>query len=67
MVAAGKAVLLDVRTTQEHEKQHIPGSLFVPLYSDVKGETFFDNLKRVVMAVGFAMRATGLCLGCSCV
>lgn len=59
MVDAGKAVLLDIRTTVEHERQHIPGSVFVPLYSDVQGTTFFDNLKRVVMAVGFAMRATG--------
>jgi hypothetical protein len=34
------------------------GSVNVPLFRGVQGNTAFDNVKKLVMA-GFAMRATG--------
>lgn len=53
------AVLVDVRVPWDFEKQHIEGAVSVPLYRGVAGKTPWDTVKRAVMAVGFAMKATG--------
>ncbi len=42
------------------------GAISLPLYRYVEGTSFWDNVKKAAMAVGFAMRATGAC-GEACV
>lgn len=49
--------LVDVRVASNFEKDHIAGSINIPLYRDVQGNRAVDNLKRLAMA-SFAMRAT---------
>ena len=53
------AILVDCRVGWDYETQHIEGAVSVPLYRGVAGKTAWDTVKRAVMAVGFAMRATG--------
>ena len=53
------ALLVDCRVGWDYETQHIEGAVSVPLYRGVAGKTAWDTVKRAVMAVGFAMRATG--------
>lgn len=52
-----KATMLDVRTKKAYDQGHPVGSMNVPLFRPVMGDTKYDNLKRLVMA-GFAMEAT---------
>lgn len=40
-------------------KVHAAGAISLPLYRYVEGTSFWDNVKKAAMAVGFAMRATG--------
>ena len=53
------ALLVDCRVGWDYDAQHIEGTVSVPLYRGVAGKTAWDTVKRAVMAVGFAMRATG--------
>ena len=50
--------VVDVRLAGDFAKQHAAGSVSVPLFRYVEGDTVWDNLKRLAMA-GFAMKATG--------
>eukprot|EP00873_Tetraselmis_striata_P022142 jgi/Tetstr1/442406/TSEL_030532.t1 len=56
-VKSGKAILVDVRDPFSFARNHAEGSVNVPLFRGVQGNTAFDNVKKLVMA-GFAMRAT---------
>lgn len=51
-----------VHCTQRQSRQGIPwrhaGAVSVPLYRPVAGTGIWDNIKKVVMTVGFAMTAT---------
>ena len=53
------ALLVDCRVPWDFEKQKIEGAISVPLWRGVAGKTTWDTIKRAVMAVGFAMKATG--------
>lgn len=55
---AGKAVILDCRPEYQFAKQRVAGAISAPLFREVAGQGPWDNVKRVVMAVGLAMRAT---------
>ena len=55
----GKAVLVDVRAKWNFEGEHIADAISLPLFRGVEGKTPWDTLKRLVMTVGFAMKATG--------
>ena len=59
MVEKGKAVMVDVRATWNYEKEHIIGAVNMPLFRGVEGKTPWDTAKRLVMTIGFAMKATG--------
>lgn len=50
--------LVDVRLAENFNYGHIEGSVSIPLYRQVQGDTMFDNIKRLAMA-SFAMKATG--------
>ena len=57
LVEEGKAVVVDVRPGDNFEKEHVDGSLNVPLYRPVEGSSLFDKVKK--LAVGaMAMTAT---------
>jgi len=56
-VQSGKAVLVDIRDPVNFAKEHAEGSINVPLFRQVQGNSPFDIAKKVVMA-GFAMAAT---------
>ena len=43
----------------DYERQTVEGAVSVPLWRGVAGKTAWDTLKRGIMAVGFAMKATG--------
>lgn len=53
------AVMLDCRVEWDFEREKIEGAINVPLWRGVAGKTAWDTVKRAVMAVGFAMKATG--------
>lgn len=53
------ALLVDCRVPWDFERQKIEGAISVPLWRGVAGKTTWDTIKRAVMAVGFAMKATG--------
>lgn len=53
------ALLVDCRVSWDYESQKITDAVNVPLYRGVAGKSGWDTLKRAVMAVGFAMKATG--------
>ena len=55
---SGKAVIVDCRPEYEFKRQRVAGAVSAPLFREVKGQGAWDNVKRVVMAVGLAMRAT---------
>ena len=59
MVERGKAVMVDVRAAWNYEKEHIIGAVSMPLFRGVEGKTTWDTVKRLVMTIGFAMKATG--------
>lgn len=59
LVQQGKAVLVDSRAPWEFDKQHVAGAISVPLFLDVAGKSFWDNLKKFVVRFGMNMRATG--------
>ena len=62
---SGKAMLVDVRATWNHEREHIEDDVSLPLFRGVEGKTAFDTIKRLVMTIGFAMKATGVaCMNC---
>lgn len=50
--------LVDVRVVDNFNYSHIEGSVSIPLYRPVQGDSMFDNIKRLAMA-SFAMKATG--------
>eukprot|EP00877_Chromochloris_zofingiensis_P007463 jgi/Chrzof1/2970/Cz12g06140.t1 len=50
--------LVDVRLAADFEKWRAEGAVNVPLYRYVQGDTFWDNMKKLVMGIGFAMKAT---------
>ncbi|KAG2434001.1 hypothetical protein HYH02_012462 [Chlamydomonas schloesseri] len=50
--------LVDVRLGDDFVKTHAEGAISLPIYRYVEGTTFWDNVKKAAMAVGFAMRAT---------
>lgn len=54
------AVFVDPRVPWDFEKQRIQGAVSVPLFRGVAGKSAWDSAKRLVMAVGFAMKATGM-------
>ena len=54
------ALLVDCRVPWDFERQKIEGAISVPLWRGVAGKTAWDTFKRAVMAVGFAMKATGI-------
>ena len=56
------AIIVDPRVPWDFEKQRIEGAVSVPLFRGVAGKSGWDTAKRFVMAVGFAMRATGVLL-----
>jgi len=57
IVGKGKAVIVDIRPTYDFEAEHIEGSINVPLFQPVQGDSMMDQVKR--FAVGFmAMKAT---------
>lgn len=51
--------LVDVRLVDNFNYSHIEGSVSIPLYRAVQGDSMFDNIKRLAMA-SFAMKATGM-------
>eukprot|EP00238_Polyblepharides_amylifera_P014395 CAMPEP_0196588624 /NCGR_PEP_ID=MMETSP1081-20130531/61139_1 /TAXON_ID=36882 /ORGANISM="Pyramimonas amylifera, Strain CCMP720" /LENGTH=212 /DNA_ID=CAMNT_0041911169 /DNA_START=181 /DNA_END=819 /DNA_ORIENTATION=+ len=51
------AVLLDVREEPQFNLVHAEGSINVPLFGPVQGDSMFDNMKRLATAA-FAMKAT---------
>ena len=53
------AVLVDCRVPWDYERETVEGAVSVPLWRGVAGKTAWDTLKRGIMAVGFAMKATG--------
>ena len=53
------ALLVDCRVPWDFEREKIEGAVSVPLWRGVAGKTAWDTVKRAVMAVGFAMKATG--------
>ena len=59
MVQKGKAVMVDVRAAWNYENEHIEGAVSMPLFRGVEGKTPWDTAKRLVMTIGFAMKATG--------
>jgi hypothetical protein len=50
--------LVDVRLKEQFDAQHAEGSVSVPLFRYVEGDSKWDKLKRLAMA-SFAMQATG--------
>lgn len=50
--------IVDVRLAGDFDKVHAAGAISLPLYRYVEGTSFWDNVKKAAMAVGFAMRAT---------
>lgn len=50
--------VVDVRLGEDYEKMHAVGAVSLPMYRYVQGTGFWDNVKKGVMAIGFAMRAT---------
>lgn len=52
--------MVDPRVPWDFEKQRIEGAVSVPLFRGVAGKSVWDSAKRLVMAVGFAMKATGV-------
>ncbi|KAG2425186.1 hypothetical protein HXX76_013940 [Chlamydomonas incerta] len=50
--------LVDVRLGDDFVKTHAEGAISLPIYRYVEGTSFWDNVKKAAMAVGFAMRAT---------
>ena len=56
---AGKAVIVDCRPEYQFKKERIEGAINVPLFRTVQGSGTWDQIKKVVMAVGLAMTATG--------
>jgi hypothetical protein len=50
--------LVDVRLKEQFDAQHVEGSVSVPLFRYVEGDSKWDKLKRLAMA-SFAMQATG--------
>ncbi|KAK9805424.1 hypothetical protein WJX73_004246 [Symbiochloris irregularis] len=58
LVGSKGAVLVDGRSPWNHEKESIPGSINLPLFLDVAGTSFWDNLKKFVVRFGMNMRAT---------
>ncbi|PNH05586.1 Rhodanese-like domain-containing protein 14, chloroplastic, partial [Tetrabaena socialis] len=50
--------IVDVRLASDFEKVRAAGSLSLPIYRYVEGTSFWDNVKKAAMAVGFAMKAT---------
>ena len=52
-------MLVDVRAKWNFEGERIQDAVSVPLFRGVEGKTAWDTLKRLVMTVGFAMKATG--------
>lgn len=61
LLAAGQAVLIDVRETAEFEKQHIPGSLLMPLsFLDAQRFPRIPGVQIVLMcAIGKRSAAAG--------
>lgn len=40
--------IVDVRVANKYEKSHIEGSVSIPLFRPVEGDSMFDNVKRFV-------------------
>ena len=40
--------IVDVRVADKYEKDHIKGSVSIPLFRPVQGEGMLDNVKRLV-------------------
>jgi hypothetical protein len=53
------AIIMDCRVAWDYERQKVEGAVNVPLWRGVAGKTPWDTVKRAIMAVGFAMKATG--------
>lgn len=52
------AIIMDCRVAWDYERQKVEGAVNVPLWRGVAGKTPWDTVKRAIMAVGFAMKAT---------
>ena len=51
-----------MRARWNYDKEHIDGAVSMPLFRGVEGKSAWDTAKRLVMTIGFAMKATGWCL-----
>ena len=40
--------IVDVRVADKYEANHIKGSISIPLYRAVQGDSIMDNVKRLV-------------------
>lgn len=56
---SGKVTLLDVRSKKDYEAQHAEGAINIPLFQPIAGNGVWDQVKKVVFAVGFAMADRG--------